>query len=149
MVSSRGVLEVSLAAHPRPGLWGVMVLPDSEFGTLPVGTALLEDDAELYRCVAGFIFIRSEGWSTARHMLLAQALRESPRPGLVANPDISAPYPDERHSAESGHNPRRGGRTRGPAATGWSPDLDGFREDVSNSALDISVGSGNDSPRRL
>ena len=71
--------------------------------TLPVETALLEDDEELYRRAAGFIFIRSEGWSTARHTLLAEALRESPRPVLVANPDISAPYPDEHYSAEPGY----------------------------------------------
>ena len=103
VVSSRDALEVSLAARPRPGLWGVMALPDSELETLPVETALLEDDAELYWRVVGFIFIRSEGWSTARHMLLAQALRESPRPVLVANPDVSAPYPGGHYSAEPGY----------------------------------------------
>ena len=103
VVSSRDALEASLAARPRPGLWGVMALPDSELETLAVETALLEDDEELYRRAAGFIFIRSEGWSTARHTLLAEALRESPRPVLVANPDVSAPYPDERYSAEPGY----------------------------------------------
>ena len=103
VVSSRDALEAALAARPRPGLWGVMALPDSELETLPVETALLEDDEELYRRAAGFIFIRSEGWSTARHTLLAEALRESPRPVLVANPDVSAPYPDERYSAEPGY----------------------------------------------
>ena len=103
VVSSRDALEASLAARPRPGLWGVMALPDSELETLPVETALLEDDEALYRHAAGFIFVRSEGWSTARHLLLAQALRESPRPVLVANPDVSAPYPDARFSAEPGY----------------------------------------------
>ena len=103
VVSSRDALEASLAAHPRPGLWGVMALPDSELETLPVETALLGDDEELYRRVTGFIFIRSQGWSTARHLLLARALRVSPRPVLVANPDISAPYPDGRYSAEPGY----------------------------------------------
>ena len=103
VVSSRDALEASLAAHPRPGLWGVMALPDSELHTLPVETALLGDDEALYRRAAGFIFIRSEGWSTARHLLLARALRESPRPVLVANPDVSAPYPDRRLSAEPGY----------------------------------------------
>ena len=103
VVSSRDALETSLAAQPRPGLWGVMALPDSELETLPVETAFLEDDEEIYRRATGFIFIRSEGWSTARHMRLAQALRESPRPVLVANPDVSAPYPDERYSAEPGY----------------------------------------------
>ena len=103
VVSSRDALEASLAAQPRPGLWGVMALPDSELETLPVETALLEDDEEIYRCAAGFILIRSGGWSIARHMRLARALRESPRPVLVANPDISAPYPGARYSAEPGY----------------------------------------------
>ena len=103
VVSSRDALEASLAARPRPGMWGVMALPDSELETLPVETALLEDDEALYRRVAGFIFIRSEGWTIARHRLLAQALRESPRPVLVANPDISAPYPGGHYSAEPGY----------------------------------------------
>lgn len=103
VVTSRDALEASLAAHPRSGLWGVMALPDSELETLPVETALLEDDEAPYRRAAGFIFIRSEGWSTARHRLLAGALRESPRPVLVANPDVSAPYPDRRLSAEPGY----------------------------------------------
>ena len=103
VVSSRDALEASLAARPRPGLWGVMALPDSKLDTLPVETALLEDDEALYRRVAGFILLRSEGWSTARHLLLAEALRESPRPVLVANPDVSAPHPDERYSDEPGY----------------------------------------------
>ena len=103
VVSSRDALEASLAARPREGLWGVMAMPDSELDTLPVETALLEDDETLYRRAAGFIFIRSEGWSTQRHRMLAQTLRESPRPVLVANPDVSAPYPDGRFSAEPGY----------------------------------------------
>lgn len=103
VVTSRDALEASLAAHPRAGLWGVMAQPDSELETLPVETVLLEDDDAPYRHAAGFIFIRSEGWSTARHRLLADALCESPRPVLVANPDVSAPYPDRRLSAEPGY----------------------------------------------
>ncbi|MDE0455691.1 MAG: HAD hydrolase-like protein [Chromatiales bacterium] len=103
VVSSRDALEAALAAQPRPGLWGVMALPDSELETLPVETAPLEDDEEIYRRAAGFIFLRSGGWNIARHMRLAQALRESPRPVLVANPDISAPYPGARYSAEPGY----------------------------------------------
>lgn len=103
VVTSRDALEASLAAHPRAGLWGVMAQPDSELETLPVETVLLEDDEAPYRHANGFIFIRSEGWSTARHRLLADALCESPRPVLVANPDVSAPYPDGHLSAEPGY----------------------------------------------
>ena len=103
VVSSRDALEASLAATPRAGLWGVMALPDSELETLPVETALLEDDETLYRRADGFVLIRSEGWTCARHGLLADALRAVPRPVIVANPDVSAPYPDRRFSAEPGY----------------------------------------------
>ena len=103
VVSSRDALEASLAARPRPGLWGVVARPDSRLDTLPVETVLLGDDEAPYRRVAGFIILRSEHWSLARHKLLADALREAPRPVLVANPDVSAPYPDERFSAEPGY----------------------------------------------
>ena len=103
VVSSRDALEASLAARPRPGVWGVVARPDSELGTLPVDTVLLEDDDAPYRRAAGFIILRSEHWTLARHERLADALREAPRPVLVANPDVSAPYPDARYSAEPGY----------------------------------------------
>ena len=48
VVSSRDSLEAELAAHPRPGLFGVMARPDSELETLPAETALLGDDDALY-----------------------------------------------------------------------------------------------------
>ena len=103
VVSSRDALEAALAARPRPGLWGVVARPDSRLDTLPVETALLEDDEAPYRRAAGFIILRSEHWTLARYTLLADALRETPRPVLVANPDVSAPYPDRRYSAEPGY----------------------------------------------
>ena len=103
VVSSRDALEADLAARPRGGLWGVMARPDSELETLPVATARLEDDDALYRRAAGFVFIRSEAWNLERHARLAGALRAWPRPVLVANPDVSAPYPNGRFSAEPGY----------------------------------------------
>ena len=101
--SSRDALEAELAARPRPGLWGVMAKPDSELGTLPVEAALLGDDDGLYREADGFILLRSGEWTVERHRRMAAALRSAPRPVLVANPDVSAPYPDGSFSAEPGY----------------------------------------------
>jgi len=103
VVSSRDSLEAELAAHPRPGLWGVMAKPDSELETLPAETALLGDDDALYREADGFILLRSGEWTVERHRRVAEALRSAPRPVLVANPDVSAPYPDGSFSAEPGY----------------------------------------------
>ena len=103
VVSSRDALEAELAARPRPGLWAVMAKPDSELGTLPAETVLLGDDDSLYREADGFILLRSGEWTAARHRRMAAALCEAPRPVLVANPDVSAPYPDGSFSAEPGY----------------------------------------------
>ena len=103
VVSSRDSLEAQLAANPRRGLWGVVAKPDSELETLPVETALLGDDDALYREADGFILLRSGEWTVERHRRMAQALRSAPRPVLLANPDVSAPYPDGSFSAEPGY----------------------------------------------
>ena len=103
VVSSRDALEAELAARPRPGIWGVMAKPGSELGTLPVETAELGEDDALYRDADGFILLRSGDWTVERQRRLGEALRRAPRPVLVANPDVSAPYPDGSFSAEPGY----------------------------------------------
>ena len=103
VASSRDTLEAHLAVRPRRGLWGVMAKPGSELETLPLETAVLGDDDTLYREAAGFIFLRSGEWTVERHRRLVEALRRAPRPVLVANPDVSAPYPDGSFSAEPGY----------------------------------------------
>lgn len=103
VVSSRDSLEAELAARPRPGIWGVMAKPDSELETLPVESVLLGDDDALYRKADGFILLRSGAWTVERHHRMAEALRSAPRPVLVANPDVSAPFPDGSFSAEPGY----------------------------------------------
>ena len=103
VLSSRDVLEAELAARPRPGVWGVMARPESELRTMAAETVLLEDDEAIYRDLTGFIFLSSVTWTSVRHKRLTNAMRAFPRPLLVANPDISAPYPDGRFSAEPGY----------------------------------------------
>ena len=103
VASSRDALEEALAANPRRGLWGVVARPDSELETLPIETALLGDDDALYRHADGFVLLRSEEWTVERHCRLAEALRRAPRPVLLANPDVSAPFPDGSFSAEPGY----------------------------------------------
>ena len=103
VVSSRDALEAELVASPRPGLWGVMAKPGSELETLPAATALLGDDDALYREADGFILLRSGAWTVERHRRMVEALRRAPRPVLVANPDVSAPYPDGSFSTEPGY----------------------------------------------
>ena len=103
VVSSRDSLEADLAARATSGLWGVMAKPDSEIETLPVAAALLGDDDSLHREADGFILLNSGEWTVAQHRRLAAALRDRPRPVLVANSDVSAPYPDGVCTTEPGY----------------------------------------------
>ena len=120
VVSSRDSLEADLAARAMSGLWGVMAKPDSEIETLPVAAALLGDDDSLHREADGFILLNSGEWTVAQHRRLAAALRDRPRPVLVANSDVSAP----RTRTESAPPSRAIGgcawrRTRGCGARGF------------------------------
>lgn len=103
VLSSRDSLEADLAARPRRGLWGVMAKPDSELETMPIDAALLGGDDSLYRAADGFVLLRSGEWTVERHHRLAAALRDRPRPVLVANSDVSAPYPDGECTTEPGY----------------------------------------------
>ena len=53
----------------------------------------------------------------------------------------------ERHAEARGRDAEAG--LEALLQTDGDPDVDGFWEDVSNSAVDVSVGSGKDSPWRL
>ncbi len=103
VVSGRDSIEAHFAVHPRTGLWGVMATPESGIGSLALRAELLCDDNSLYREADGFILLRSQSWNVDRHFQLASALRRTPRPVLVANPDVSAPIPDGSFSAQPGY----------------------------------------------
>lgn len=93
------------AAIGRQGVkrWGVMCAENTRLGDLGDLRALvLEDDAQPYEDVDGFLLIGSGSWTETRQVMLESALWSAPRPVLVANPDIVAPR-ETGFSAEPGH----------------------------------------------
>ncbi|MGD9293539.1 MAG: HAD hydrolase-like protein [Roseobacter sp.] len=73
-------------------LWGIMGLSQSPMDDFsPLDWRLLEDDAQAYQQVEGFLLVGSGEWSQKRQDLLESALAHAPRPVCVANPDIVAP----------------------------------------------------------
>ena len=101
IVTSRATMAGSM--HGASGIrWGVMgggggMADLGEMSTVPLG-----DDPRDYRGVGGFLMIGSGSWTDARQDLLERALRDNPRPVLVANPDIVAPR-EAGFTAEPGH----------------------------------------------
>ena len=91
VISSRDVLSAHLATLPTIR-WAAMAPKDASYEGLGVSYDLLEDNPETYEKAEGFLLLGSQIWNDARQALLVKALRAHPRPLLVGNPDLVAPY---------------------------------------------------------
>lgn len=92
VVSSRDALAEHLAAAGEGVLWGFAARASSEIEGLAPRALLLGDEAADYARAEGFVLLSSGEWDESRQRLLAAALAERPRPVLVGNPDLVAPF---------------------------------------------------------
>ena len=91
VVSSRATLSDAIGGHEL-GLCGLMVSRATGIGDFAsLRTLRLAEAPEDYARADRFVFLGSAEWSETRQRLLEDALRDRPRPVLVANPDIVAP----------------------------------------------------------
>lgn len=91
VISSRDILAADLASFP-PMRWGAMAHEGSALDLLGAGISLLDDTQASYDTAEGFLLIGSQNWTEARQDKLVQSLSAHPRPVLVGNPDLVAPY---------------------------------------------------------
>ena len=102
VITSRAAMASSMLGM-KDIRWGVMGGTDTQLDDLgSLRTRLLGDNPGDYADAEGFLLIGSGSWTGQRQKLLEEALHSSPRPVLVANPDIVAPREDG-FSAEPGH----------------------------------------------
>lgn len=92
IVSARSVLEGHLQDHPQTMLWSAIGPAESRLELLPART--LPHGPEALARADGFLFLSSAGWDGAKQEALVAALKQRPRPVLVGNPDLGAPYED-------------------------------------------------------
>ena len=72
-------------------IWGCIAASGDDLSEIS-GTAMrLGNEPRAYDQVEGFLFLSSETWSHACQALLVQALKDRPRPVVIANADLSAP----------------------------------------------------------
>jgi glycerol-1-phosphatase len=102
VVASRDLAGAELARHDPAMLWAGITAAGAAFDDLPARVLPLAGDDSLLRRADGFVFLGAEGWTPARQAALVAALRASPRPVIVANPDIVAPR-EGGFSLEPGH----------------------------------------------
>lgn len=91
VVSSRDALARGLQPlHEH--CWGFVAIEESQLETLAPNAVLLQDDEAAYDSCTGFVLLGTRDWTKERQELLRQALAKKPRPVLVGNPDLVAPW---------------------------------------------------------
>lgn len=94
IVSSRDGLIVRLQSASPQSRWGVMAPNYAQAELLATHTQRLTDDPGCFSEVDGFILLSSDEWSARQQQLLIDAIKQNPRPVLVGNPDLVAPFAD-------------------------------------------------------
>ncbi len=91
IISSRDAGVNAVLAHKGVQNWGAITTAGHKTETFPVNHIILGDDPADYDAVDGFVFLGGALWTPARQNILESALRNNPRPFVVANPDLVAP----------------------------------------------------------
>jgi len=91
IISSRDAALDHAANYSQIKRWGVIAPAHHKASDLPFDSITLGDDVDDYRAVDGFLFLAAALWTNGRQNLLGQALLDTPRPVIIANPDLVAP----------------------------------------------------------
>ena len=91
VISSRDVAFMGLPRLPGGQQWAAIPAEGDSFPDAPVPLSSLLDDPDLYATAGGFLFLSSARWGAAENARLIAALKDNPRPLIVANPDLVAP----------------------------------------------------------
>lgn len=91
LISSRDICERFLPTYADISSWGIVGPEDFTPEQLSVPSQLLGMNEEDYHKAEAFLFLSSANWSDSQQTMLMDALKERPRPVVVANPDLVAP----------------------------------------------------------
>ena len=92
IISARSVLERYLDDQPGDMLWSAIGPAESRLDLLPAH--IMPHGPDALARADGFLFLSSAGWNGQQQEALVAALKQRPRPVLVGNPDLGAPYED-------------------------------------------------------
>ncbi len=102
VIASRDIAAAALGRWPATHVWAAITAAGAGFEDIAAHVRPLAGDDGLLATADGFLFLGSEGWTEARQAALIAALRDRPRPLIVANPDVVAPR-ERGLSLEPGH----------------------------------------------
>ena len=91
VISSRDVAFLGLPHLPGGQEWAAISAEGDRFPDAPAPLMSLLDDPDSHARAGGFLFLSSARWGQAENARLIGALKDHPRPLIVANPDLVAP----------------------------------------------------------
>ncbi len=96
VVSSRDVAFANLPKLPANTVWAAAAAQGDDFSDAPPSARIahLADDPALLRTAGGVLLLSSARWRDTDTAAVVQALKDRPRPLVVANPDLVAPRED-------------------------------------------------------
>lgn len=103
VVSSRDVAFAALPPLAAGQVWAAAAAAGDDFSDAPQGVVIehLSNQPELLHRAGGFLLLSTARWGAQDTAALVQALKDNPRPLVVANPDLVAPR-EEGLSVEPG-----------------------------------------------
>lgn len=94
VISSRDLALANLPTIAPGKPWAAGAADDDKFDDTTHAFGQLLDDPDLYQSAGGFLLLSSVRWADQDTQQLIAALRQNPRPVIVANPDLVAPRED-------------------------------------------------------
>lgn len=96
VVSSRDVAFANLPELPPSKVWAAVAAEGDDFNDAPTSARIVQlaDEPDVLHTAGGILLLSSARWSDADTAVLTEALKDHPRPLVVANPDLVAPRED-------------------------------------------------------
>ena len=94
VVSSRDVAAARIAARWPGAHWAAISAPGDGFADLPLRVTDAIENPAAFHDADAILFLSSVRWTPALQERLSEALARTPRPLIVANPDLAAPRED-------------------------------------------------------
>ena len=91
IISSRQVLCEAVSGFDASMVWGIAAPPEACIEEMPIQCRLISPGSGSFESCDGFVLLSSQDWTGDLQAALSGALRRTPRPLLVGNPDIVAP----------------------------------------------------------
>lgn len=94
VITSRDVAVARMNAVAPGAVWAALADITDDFHDLPATVLDAANDPDVFDSADAIVFLASQRMTSELYERLVRAMEQNPRPMIVANPDITAPFED-------------------------------------------------------